>query len=527
MASPAAAHPRLASERGFAAVQAAREQEHAERQTTSTSSEEIERIHQRLVDVFKTGRTKTYEWRVAQLQGLRRLVLENSEAINVALKADLGRPKLEGFIGEISSVVAELDHMLKHLKGWMEPEKVPTPLLQQPGRSAVVREPKGVALFVGAWNFPVNLSLLPLASGIAAGNACLLKPSEVSAHSEQLLKELVPKYVDSEAIAVVTGGVQEATVLLQQRWDHIMYTGNGVVARIVARAAAENLTPCTLELGGKSPTIVLPGANIPVAARRILSGKCFNAGQICIAPDYALVHQDVEEALVKEMRQVLTEWFTKDAAQSDSYGRIVNHGHFKRIKKLIESSDGTVYMQGSMDEATKFIPPTLIMGPSADSDIMHEEIFGPVLPILKSANVDEIIAHINAQEKPLAMYIFGKESDADKVIARTSSGGVCVNDTIFHIANPELPFGGIGGSGMGKYHGKWGFDEFSHMRAVMYRKTWVDVKQRYPPYSDGNLKVLEFLFLGPQVPPRVKSAIQAMGAAVGVGVAAMLVRSRL
>jgi len=515
----------LASERGFASIQAAREQEHAGRQTTSVK--DIERIHQRLADVFKTGRTKQYEWRAAQLRGLRRLVLENSEAIHSALEADLGRPKVEGFIAEVSAVVAELDHTLKHLKGWMEPEKVPTPLLQQPGRSAVVREPKGVVLFVGAWNFPINLSLVPLATGIAAGNCCVLKPSEVSPQSEQLLKELLPKYVDPEAIAVVTGGVQEATALLQQRWDHIMYTGNGAVARIFARAAAENLTPCTLELGGKSPTIVLPGANIPVAARRILNGKCFNAGQICIAPDYALVHEDVEEALVREMRQVLDEWYGKDAAQSSSYGRIVNDGHFRRIKKLVESSDGKVHMWGSMDEATRFIPPTLIMGPSADSDIMHEEIFGPVLPILKSANVDEIIAHINAQEKPLAMYIFGKESDADKVIARTSSGGVCVNDTIFHIANPELPFGGVGGSGMGKYHGKWGFDEFSHQRAVMYRKTWVDVKQRYPPYTDSSLKLLEFVSLGPTVAPEVKRAVQAVGAAVGIGLAAMLVHSCL
>jgi len=521
-----AASPALQSERGWASMNSEKTQAPGDPQR-STPLPAIREAHARLLATYATGRTRRYEWRVEQLEGVRRLLTENSERVCDAVRADLGRPKMESVIGEVTPVVAEIDHVLKNLKGWMDPEKVSTPMLQQPGRSAVLREPKGVVLLLSAWNFPVSLALTPVVAALCAGNCCLLKPSEISPASEALLKELLPRYVDPEAVAVVTGAIPEATALLELRWDHIMYTGNGAVARVVARAAAEHLTPCTLELGGKSPTIVLPGANLKVAARRILSGKCLNAGQICIAPDYALVHQDVQEELVQEMRKSLTDWYGKDAAQSPNFGRIVNNAHFNRIKRLVESSDGKVLVQqGQMDEATKFIPPTLIEMPGPDSALMNEEIFGPILPILKVSCVGDVVRHINANEKPLAMYIFGKESQADEIIQQTSSGGVCVNDTIFHYANPELPFGGVGGSGMGRYHGKWGFDEFSHMRAVMYRATWIDPHLRYPPYSDTNLRMMERLFLGPLVPPAVKKAITALGAAVGVGAAARLI-SRL
>jgi len=478
-----------------------------------------------LISTFRSGRTKSYEWREAQLQGIRKLCTENQKEICEAVMADLGRPKMEAFIGEITAVIAEVESLLGGLKSWMEPESIATPLTQKPGRSQVIREPKGVVLSISPWNFPINLVLAPLASILAAGNCCMVKPSEISPRSEELLKRLVPRYLDPEAVTVVTGGVAETTALLKLRWDHILYTGNGAIARIVLRAAAEHLTPCTLELGGKSPTVVLPGANLPVAARRILSSKCMNAGQICIAPDYTLVHESMEEALVQEMQRTLKSWYGDDASTSDSFGRIVNEAHFRRVRDLVGSADGEVLpQQGKSEEASKFMPPTLIRGPGPKSPILKEEIFGPVLPIVKMKSTEDIIEYINAGEKPLALYVFGPEAEADKIIKATSSGGVCVNDTIMHFANPDLPFGGVGGSGMGKYHGKWGFDEFSHVRAVMYRATWLDPPQRYPPFNDANMKMMERLLIGPLVPPAVKKALATVGLA---GAAALLMRSRL
>merc|ERR1740121_3751 len=334
-------------------------------------------------------------------------------------------------------------------------------------------------------------------------------------------------YVDPEAVAVVTGAVPETTALLKLRWDHIMYTGNSMVARIVARAAAEHLTPLTLELGGKSPTIVLPGAKLPQAVKRILSGKMLNCGQICIAPDYVLVHKSIEADLVAEIQKTLKEWYGGDAKESSSYARIVNENHFRRISSLIDSADGEVTQHGKPDASTKFIPPTVIRQPSSSSAVMQEEIFGPVLPVMKVGSKDELISHINANEKPLAMYIFGTEADANDIIGRTSSGGVCVNDTMMHNANSNLPFGGVGNSGMGKYHGKWGFDELSHQRAVMYRSTMIDMAARYPPYTEANLKVLEKLIIGPLLPPGLKKGLGLAAGAATAAVGAMALRSRL
>mmetsp|Transcript_44415 Transcript_44415/g.117553 ORF Transcript_44415/g.117553 Transcript_44415/m.117553 type:complete len:520 (-) Transcript_44415:29-1588(-) len=513
----------LPSEQGFARTHA----KDAAEETRVFSDEHIAKAHAQLVETFRSGRTKTYEWRKAQLEGLRRLCVENSEQVCKAIISDLGRPKMEAFLGDVTAVVTEIDHTLQHLQSWMQPEAVATPMIQKPGRSCIIREPKGVVLQIAPWNFPVNLSLMGLIAGLAAGNCCLLKPSEIAPSTEELLAKLLPKYVDPEAVIVINGGIPESAALLKLRWDHILYTGNGVVARAVARAAAEHLTPITLELGGKSPTIVLPGANIPVAARRILAGKFFNCGQICIAPDYALVHKDAEAQLVKEMQGLVKSWYGEDASTSDSFGRIINERHWDRVRGLIESSGAEVLAQpGEADQASKFIPPTLLRDPSVDSAIMQEEIFGPVLPILKMDSMDSMVDHINAGEKPLAMYIFGPEAAADQIIARTSSGGVCVNDTIYHILNPDLPFGGVGGSGIGRYHGKWGFDEFSHVRSVMYRATWLDLPQRYPPYSDSNLKMMEKLLVGPLVPPGMKKALAAVGG-VAVAGAALAARSRL
>jgi len=479
--------------------------------TSCTSAEAADEAaataHRRLKATFASGRTRSYAWRVKQLQGIERFVTENEGAINEALTADLGRPQFEITIGEVAAVIMEVRFAIDNLKAWMKPEAVPHSLLQKPGHSLVIREPKGVILCISPWNFPICLPMHCISAAFAAGNCCLLKPSEVAGHVERLMCEVLPRYLDSEAFAVMAGGVVDTTALLKLRWDHIVYTGNATVGRIVARAAAEHLTPITLELGGKSPTVVLPDANLAVAAKRILAGKFMNAGQICIAPDYIIAHKSIEDALVKELQTTLRAWYGEDARKSASFGRIINHQHFNRLKGLIETSGGEVLpQQGMLDEATKFIPPTLVRAPDPSAPLMQQEIFGPVLPIVKAGSLDEIIDYINAGDKPLVMYIFGRAGGAQvkELLQRTSAGGVLVNDTLFHFANLSLPFGGVGESGIGRYHGKWGFTELSHLKGVMYRGTWVDLPQRYPPYTAQNLAILQRILLGPVVTPTMK-----------------------
>jgi len=403
---------------------------------------------------------------------------------------------------------------------------VPTELLQRPGYSKVIREPKGVILILSPWNFPIDLSLKTIGMAVAAGNCCLLKPSEVASASEEALARLIPKYLDTEAVQVMTGGPDVSTALISLRWDHIHYTGNGSVARIVAQAAAKNLVPCTLELGGKSPAIITSGANLNVAAKRLLFGKLFNTGQICIAPDYALVDEKIEAEFLRILLETLKTWHGEDAKASSHLGRIINKRHFHRLKNLLDTSDGTILAQnGKMDEDSCFMPPTLVHNPSKTSPIMQEEIFGPLLPIITCSSINDMISFINSKDKPLTMYIFAKKGpEIDQIIENTSSGSVCINDTIMQYANSNLPFGGIGESGTGRSHGKWGFDDFSHVRGIMYRDTWVDLPQRYPPYTDSNLKLFQRLLVGPIVPPGVKKAIMGAGA---VTTAAILMRSRL
>jgi len=334
---------------------------------------------------------------------------------------------------------------------------------------------------------------------VAAGNCCVIKPSELASATEKLIATLIPRYLDNSAIAVVLGDIPETTALLKLQWDHIIYTGNGMVGKFVARRAAEHLTPITLELGGKSPVFVLPGANIKQAAKRVMSMKLLNAGQTCIAPDYVLVHESIQDAFLAECKTALQEFYGDDTKTKD-LGRIINVRHFNRIKKLMETSGGEVYSHGGTpDEAVKYLPPTLVKNPRVDSGLMTEEIFGPVLPLLKIESLDKMIDYVNARDKPLALYIFGQNGDVQEIIAKTSSGGVCVNDCCWHILTPYLPFGGVGASGMGKYHGKWGFEEFSHLRGVMYRATFLDPPQRYPPYTETNTNMFQMVLIGPCV----------------------------
>jgi aldehyde dehydrogenase (NAD+) len=341
-----------------------------------------------------------------------------------------------------------------------------------------------VALVIAPWNYPVQLLLAPAAAALAAGNSVVLKPSEVSAHTADALAELVPRYLDERVVALVTGGVDETTALLAERFDHIFYTGNGRVGRIVMAAAAQHLTPVTLELGGKSPAIVAADANVEVAARRIAWAKFLNAGQTCVAPDYVLVDRAVEGRLLAGLRGALSRFYGPDPRLSDDYGRIVNEAHFARLTGLLDAGGyAEVVVGGDRDRATRYLAPTVLSGVDPGAPVMGEEIFGPILPVLPVDDVDEAIAFVNDRDKPLALYAFGGRAATDRVLERTSAGSVCLNHAVLQVAVPELPFGGVGASGMGAYHGSAGFERFSHLKPVLTKPIRPDPPALYPPYT--------------------------------------------
>jgi aldehyde dehydrogenase (NAD+) len=351
-----------------------------------------------------------------------------------------------------------------------------------------------VVLVISPWNFPIDLSLVPLAGAIAAGNCAILKPSEVSVHTSELLAQLLAEALDQDCVRVVEGAVEETTALLAQRFDHIFYTGNGAVGRIVLRAAAEHLTPVTLELGGKSPVIVDKDCNLEVTARRIIWGKFLNCGQVCIAPDYLLVHEDIHSALSAKLAETIVEFYGEDPQKSPDYSRIINQHHHRRLMRLMNESGATIHQGGQADEQDHYIAPTILTDVSPDSSLMQEEIFGPLLPVLSVGDIDEAIAFVNARPKPLALYYFGKNStNRDAVLRRTSSGGAAVNQVIFQFMGPHLPFGGVGASGMGQYHGRHSIDTFSHKKSVLDRPTFLDPHLAYPPLTPGKLKWLKRL----------------------------------
>jgi len=351
-------------------------------------------------------------------------------------------------------------------------------------------------LIIGAWNYPVQLTLVPLIGAIAAWNCVVLKPSEVSPHTAQLLANILPKYLDKQAYRVVNGGVAETTTLLEQKFDHILYTGNGNVGKIVMRAAAAHLTPVTLELGGKSPAIVDSNVNIVNAARRIAWGRFMNAGQTCIAPDYVLIKSGLERPFIDAVKATLDEFYGKDVQKSHDYCRIVNKTHFNRLKKVIETAGGEKVIGGELNEEDRFIPPTVILNPDENSSVLRDEIFGPILPIVPIKSIDEAIRYVNDRDKPLALYVFSKDKKViEKVLSNTTSGGAVANDTLMHATVPELPFGGVGPSGVGAYHGKHSFELFSHKKAVMVKDMGMEFLNdvRYPPYTPDKLKVILFL----------------------------------
>ncbi|HXC51800.1 MAG TPA: aldehyde dehydrogenase family protein [Candidatus Limnocylindrales bacterium] len=455
----------------------------------TSARDRIAAIPGRLRKTFRSGRTRPIAWRLEQLRAVEKLLRENSEALQKALASDLGKPALEAMAADIGMPLGEASLAIKNLSSWMRPKHVAQPLVQRPGKSWIQYDPLGVILIIAPWNYPVQLTFNPLVAAIAAGNCAVIKPSEMTPATSKLIAELVPKYLDNDCIAVVEGAVDETGVLLEQQFDHILYTGNGRVARIVMEAAAKHLTPVTLELGGKSPCIVMEDANLDVAAHRIAWGKWTNAGQTCTAPDYVLVHESVEKPLVDKLKAVLKEFYGENPRQSKDYPRIVSDRHVDRLAALIE--DGTeVAAGGEHDRAERYFAPTILTGVKPDSKAMADEIFGPVLPMLTIGGIDQAIDFINDRDKPLALYVFTADSKvSDRVLTETSSGGACVNATLWHVANPNLPFGGVGPSGMGAYHGRWGFEALSHRKAVTDKPTSMDAKVAYPPYT----KIKEWL----------------------------------
>jgi aldehyde dehydrogenase (NAD+) len=456
---------------------------------TPTAVATIPAIVQRARDAFDSGRTRPLSWRRAQLDGMRKLLEDNSEQLLAALAADLGKPAAEGWVTDIGFTIGEIKLLQKNLRKWTRPEHVSTPIVALPGSSHRVAEPLGVVAIISPWNYPIQLLLSPAAGAIAAGNSVVLKPSEIAPHTSTVITELIQRYLDPDAVQVIEGGVAETTELLAQRFDHIFYTGNGRIGRVVMEAAAKHLTPVTLELGGKSPTIVDATANLRVAARRIAWGKFLNAGQTCIAPDYLLVDKKVAPAFIGELRAAIKEFYGDDPKQSGDYARIVNGHHFNRLASMLES--GSVVIGGETDANTKYIAPTVLADVNVSAPVMQDEIFGPILPMVEIDNVAEAIAFINSKPHPLALYVFSEDDRAiDAVIERTTAGGVTVNGTILHISNPNLPFGGVGESGIGAYHGKSSIDIFQHRKPVLRKSTKVDPSIAYPPYTEKKMKLI-------------------------------------
>ena len=440
---------------------------------------------------FNSKVTLSYSFRMEQLKKLRNLIVDNERAILDALHADLRKSDFEGYGTEVGFCLGEIDHTIKHLKSWMKPKRVATPLFHSIGSSHLYSDPFGVTLIISPWNYPFQLLIAPLIGAICAGNTAILKPSELAPNTSKLIDELISKNFNPEYIAVVLGAVEESRALLEERFDYIFFTGGVEIGRYVYQCAAKYLTPVTLELGGKSPCIVDENINLEVASRRILWGKFTNAGQTCVAPDYLLVDEKVKDKLLAKMKIHLKEFFGDDPQLSPDYGRIINERHFDRINRLIDSNK--VFTGGKTDKSDLYISPTILENITTDDAVMGQEIFGPVLPVITYKNVNEAIDFVNKNEKPLAFYIFSEnKSFSEKVLQETSGGGGCINDTLMHLGNANLPFGGVGESGIGAYHGASTFDTFSHKKSVHKKSTITDLKIRYAPYKN-NLPILKQL----------------------------------
>ncbi len=430
---------------------------------------------------FRTQATKSLDFRLLYLKKFKKTIFTYQSRIEEALWLDLHKSPEEAYLTEISIVLGEIDNHLRNLRCWAKPKRVSTPLPLLPSSSQILYEPLGTALVIAPWNYPFQLLMNPLVGAISSGCCALLKPSPYTPNIARVMEEMVSKIFDPGHVAVVQGGREVNQMLLDQSFDVIFFTGSPSLGKIVMQAAAKNLTPVVLELGGKSPCIVDAGANIKLAAKRIAWGKCINAGQTCIAPDYLFVHHSVKDELVKGIASAIEEMYGKEIKKSRYFPRIVNDQAMERLQKLMQH--GKITYGGEVDLLQKFIAPTVIEDITPDFPIMQEEIFGPLLPLMTFDSLDKVVDFINANEKPLAFYYFGTNKVAKEILSKTTSGGGCINDTLMHIANHHLPFGGVGNSGMGGYHGKFSFRAFSHARAIVNSPVWIDLPFKYVPFK--------------------------------------------
>lgn len=438
---------------------------------------------------FYTGATLPVNYRIHALNKLGACIRRHEAEINAALQSDLGKSSFEGYMCETGLVLSEITYMLRHINRFSREKRVPTPLAQFHSKSCKKPSPYGVVLIMSPWNYPFLLTLDPLVDAIAAGNTAVIKPSAYSPATGEIIKEIISECFDERYAAVVTGGRAENTCLLQQHFDYIFFTGSQEVGKEVMRQAAAHLTPVTLELGGKSPCVVEKTANLKLAAKRIVFGKFLNCGQTCVAPDYIYCDSSIKDALVAEIKKQVRLQYGENPLSNPDYGKIINTKHFERILGLIDPKK--VVLGGSSDEASLRIEPTVMDNVTFADAVMQEEIFGPLMPILTFDSFDEAIAKINGMQHPLALYIFTSDPRAaKKITAKCGFGGGCINDTVIHLATSSMGFGGFGESGMGSYHGKDGFDTFSHYKSIVDKKTWLDLPMRYQPYSKLNNKLL-------------------------------------
>ncbi|KAJ3558601.1 hypothetical protein NM688_g822 [Phlebia brevispora] len=474
-------------------------------QLAYTPVEEIPKIHAELLSTFKSGKTKPIAYRKEQLAQLIYMIKDNEDRFFETLKADLGRPNFESEMLDTSITMSEAKYAYDNVEKWAKPERTPWDFNWFAMKPTIRKEPKGVVLLISPFNFPLFLGLAHMAGAIAAGNTVVLKPSELTPATAQLLAELFPKYLDPECYRLVNGDVPVVSKLLELPWNHILYTGNGRVAKIVLTAAAKTLSPVTTELGGKSPVIIDPRCDMKLAARRILWGKFSNAGQLCVAPDYALVPRAAQDAFLDACQEVYKSFYPVDPSSSDSFSRIVSEAHTKRIKRYIDETKGKVVVGGQADVEKRYIAPTIVKDVPLDDSLMEDEIFGPVLPVVPVNDVDEAIEFINSKDHPLALYIFSQDSSFKaKVANNTESGSVIANDVDIHVGTTDLPFGGTGPSGSGYLTGKYSFDTFTHLRGTLDNPWWVDailLKGRYPPYTAAKTRTVRKA-IAVSMPPR-------------------------
>lgn len=444
----------------------------------------IESIIQKQKDFFNTNQTKDVAFRIAQLIKLKKLLKQNEKCLKQALFNDLAKSDFESDLTEFSILYSEINYFIKNIKKLSKKQKVKTNLANFPAKSYRVPEPLGATLVIGAWNYPLQLALLPALTALAAGNTVILKPSELALHTSKAIADLINQVFDSHYFYVYEGGVEETTTLLNYKFDKIFYTGSSEVGKIVYQAAAQNLTPVTLELGGKSPTFVFADCDIALTARRLVWAKLLNAGQTCVAPDYILVEKDIEEELCVALKTEMEKYSTEV--------KIINDKYFERAKALIEQD--TVYYGGELDKEKRLISPTILRNINFDSPVMQQEIFAPILPVIAFENLENVIEKVKQNEKPLACYIFSKNQQiTDRLLTEISFGGGAVNDALMHLSNPYLPFGGVGNSGIGSYHGKAGFDCFSHYKSILEKPFWFEPSLKYPAYSKFKKMLLKIL----------------------------------